>query len=45
MNGVLKFYQAMQLKTPVLVRNVPGNADVVTDYKTGLVFDSPEVYN
>lgn len=36
--------EAMQLKTPVLVRNVPGNADVVTDYKTGLVFDSPEEF-
>lgn len=28
----------------MLVRDIPGNAAIVTDRRTGLLFSSPEVY-
>ncbi|XP_062508205.1 glycosyltransferase 1 domain-containing protein 1-like isoform X2 [Corticium candelabrum] len=36
--------EAMQLRTPVMARAIPGNVDIVTDYKTGLLFTSPEEF-
>ena len=35
--------QAMNLGVPVIVRNIIGNTVVVTDMKTGLVYDTPQV--
>ncbi|GFR66588.1 glycosyltransferase 1 domain-containing protein 1 [Elysia marginata] len=38
----LALLEAMQLGTPVLARDVPGNRAIVHDMHTGLLFDSPE---
>ena len=36
--------EAMRLGRPVLVRNIPGNVEVVSHERTGLVFSSPEEF-
>lgn len=36
--------EAMALDTPVAARNIPGNAALVTQNETGLLFDTPEEF-
>nr|XP_060641579.1 glycosyltransferase 1 domain-containing protein 1 isoform X3 [Anolis sagrei ordinatus] len=36
--------EAMDLKVPVLARNIPGNAAIITHKETGLLYSSPEEF-
>ncbi|KAL8604676.1 hypothetical protein ACOMHN_013456 [Nucella lapillus] len=40
----LAILEAMQLKLPVLVRNIMGNTAIIEDGRTGLLFSSPEEF-
>ncbi|XP_076435001.1 glycosyltransferase 1 domain-containing protein 1-like isoform X2 [Babylonia areolata] len=40
----LAILEAMQLNTPVLARDIPGNRAIVEDGRTGLLFDSPQEF-
>ncbi|KAL8594417.1 hypothetical protein ACOMHN_018125 [Nucella lapillus] len=40
----LAILEAMQLKVPVLARNIPGNQAIVEDGRTGVLFSSPEEF-
>ncbi|GFN76493.1 glycosyltransferase 1 domain-containing protein 1 [Plakobranchus ocellatus] len=40
----LALLEAMQLGTPVIARDIPGNRAIVQDGHTGLLFDSPESF-
>jgi len=36
--------EAMMLKVPLIVKNIEGNASIIEDKKTGLLFDDPEQF-
>ncbi|XP_053376329.1 glycosyltransferase 1 domain-containing protein 1-like isoform X3 [Mercenaria mercenaria] len=39
----LAILEAMALRTPVIVRNIPGNTAIVNDGKTGFIYDTPQL--
>ncbi|XP_045171994.2 glycosyltransferase 1 domain-containing protein 1-like isoform X2 [Mercenaria mercenaria] len=40
----LAILEAMALRTPVIVRNIPGNTAIVNDGKTGFIYDTPQAF-
>lgn len=38
----LAILEAMELETPVIARNVQGNTSIITNFETGLIYDSPQ---